>query len=73
MMHLNDSKQDWAARLTAMPGLERSLRMEGVQAVVNHPVLGKLPFILESPVDKYQEYGDEIRKVRKVWKAPMQR
>ena len=72
MMHLNDSKQGLGSQIDRHARIgEGAFGMEGVQAVVNHPVLGKLPFILESPVDKYQEYGDEIRKVRKVWKAPM--
>ena len=70
MMHLNDSKQGLGSNIDRHAKIgEGALGMEGVQAVVNHPVLSELPFILESPVDDYQEYGEEIRKVRKLRKG----
>ncbi|HHV93587.1 MAG TPA: deoxyribonuclease IV [Firmicutes bacterium] len=70
LMHLNDSKRELGSHIDRHAKIgEGALGMEGVQAVVTHPVLGKLPFILESPVDDYLEYGDEIQKVLRLRKA----
>ncbi|NLA57820.1 MAG: deoxyribonuclease IV [Firmicutes bacterium] len=67
LMHLNDSKQELGSSIDRHAKIgEGALGMEGIQAIVNHSVLGELPFILESPVDDYPEYGEEIRKVLKL-------
>ncbi|NLM46380.1 MAG: deoxyribonuclease IV [Firmicutes bacterium] len=60
-VHLNDSKfppgskKDRHARIGA-----GYLGREGMLNFITHPALAGLPFILETPVDDYSEYGEEI-------------
>lgn len=64
-VHLNDSKfepgtnKDRHARLG-----EGYLGREGIINFVTHPVIKKLPIVLETPVDDYKEYGEEIALLR---------
>ena len=74
MLHLNDSKQGLSSHIDRHAKIgQGTLGMEGIGAIVNHPVLGSLPIILETPVDDYPEYGDEIRLVRKLRKTAVNR
>ena len=65
-VHLNNTKnvqgakKDRHAKLT-----EGELPMEAIQRIVTHPVLEKLPFILETPNDE-AEYAEEIKLVREL-------
>lgn len=63
-IHLNDSKFGLGQRKDrhALIG-EGHLGMSGISHVVNHPLLKDLPFFLETPVEKYEEYGEEVAKV----------
>ncbi|HHX74063.1 MAG TPA: deoxyribonuclease IV [Firmicutes bacterium] len=64
-VHLNDSKfppgsrRDRHARIGA-----GYLGKEGLLNFITHPLLAGLPFILETPVDDYSEYGVEIALLR---------
>lgn len=68
-VHLNDSKfppgshKDRHARIGT-----GEIGLEGIRSVVTHPRLGDLPFIIETPVDDYLQYGEEIEAVRSVLK-----
>lgn len=60
-VHLNDSKmppgsfKDRHARIG-----EGYLGREGMLNFITHPFFRKLPMILETPVDNYKQYGEEI-------------
>lgn len=64
-VHLNNSKnplgtpKDRHARLT-----EGLLPLDAIKRIVNHPVLEKLPFILETPQEDNAGYAEEIALVR---------
>ncbi|NLZ93612.1 MAG: deoxyribonuclease IV [Firmicutes bacterium] len=64
-VHLNDSKfapgthKDRHARIG-----EGYLGKEGILNFITHPFIRKLPLILETPVNDYQEYGEEIAMLR---------
>ena len=64
-IHLNDSKfgcgmhKDRHAAIGA-----GEIGLEGIRRIVNHPVLNKLPFCLETPHEELSAYADEIRLVR---------
>ncbi|GAW91570.1 deoxyribonuclease IV [Calderihabitans maritimus] len=66
-VHLNDSKMPWGSRKDRHAGIgEGYLGLEGVEVLVNHPALRDLPFLLETPVKEYKEYGIEIERVLSV-------
>ena len=66
-IHLNDSifglgsHKDRHARIG-----EGKIGKEGIVRIINHPVLRKLPFYLESPND-LEGYGKEISFLREAW------
>jgi len=65
IMHLNDSKTPLGSRKDRHANIGKGeLGLEGIKTIVNHPFLGKLPLILETPVKEYEEYGPEIHLVR---------
>jgi len=64
-MHLNDSKFPPGARRDRHERIGKGyLGREGLLNLIRHPQLEHLPMILETPVDKYEEYADEIALIR---------
>ena len=64
-IHLNDSKFGLGQHKDRhAPIGEGFLGLDGVRRIVNHPALKALPFCLETPHEKLEEYADEIRLVR---------
>ena len=67
-LHLNDSKNSFASHKDRHELLgEGNLGMETFRAVVNHPVLKKLPMILETP-NELPGYAREIATLRELQK-----
>ena len=67
-LHLNDSKNSFASHKDRHELLgEGNLGMETFRAVVNHPVLKKLPMILETP-NELPGYAREIAVLRELEK-----
>lgn len=64
-VHLNDSKfglgshKDRHARIGT-----GEIGSDGLRTLIKHPALHKLPFILETPVEDYEQYAEEINAVR---------
>jgi deoxyribonuclease IV len=64
-VHLNDSKfppgthKDRHARIG-----EGYLGKEGMLQFITHPAISRLPMVLETPVDDYRQYGEEIALIR---------
>ncbi|MCL4425607.1 MAG: deoxyribonuclease IV [Firmicutes bacterium] len=66
-MHLNDSVYGLGSHKDRHAGIGRGqLGEAGIRAVVTHPVLRRLPFFLETPVERYEEYAGEITLVRRL-------
>lgn len=64
VVHLNDSKMPCSSRRDRhAPIGQGQLGERGIRAVVSHPVLGRLPLLLETPVEDYREYAAEIERV----------
>lgn len=60
-MHLNDSLVPLGSRKDRHANIGKGeLGERGLRNILHHPWLGKLPLILETPVEKYEEYGPEI-------------
>ena len=71
MVHLNDSKKELGTRSDRHAKIgQGALGAEGIAEVINHPALRGLPFILETPVDSYDEYREEILLVRQLRMTP---
>ncbi|MCM8784032.1 MAG: deoxyribonuclease IV [Candidatus Omnitrophica bacterium] len=50
LIHLNDTKVDFGARVDRHEHIGKgSIGREGFKAILNHPLLGKLSFIMETP------------------------
>lgn len=64
-IHLNDSKFECGEHKDRHAAIgEGFIGLEGMGRIVNHPALKYLPFCLETPHEKLDEYADEIRLVR---------
>ena len=64
-IHLNDSKFECGEHKDRHAAIgEGFIGLEGMGRIVNHPALKDLPFCLETPHEKLDEYADEIRLVR---------
>ena len=60
-IHLNDSKFECGQHKDRHAAIgEGFIGLEGVRRIVNHPALKCLPFCLETPHEKLEEYADEI-------------
>ncbi len=64
-IHLNDSKFECGEHKDRHAAIgEGFIGLEGMGRIVNHPALKYLPFCLETPHEKLDEYADEIRLTR---------
>ncbi|MCG0278900.1 MAG: deoxyribonuclease IV [Thermanaeromonas sp.] len=64
VLHLNDSLAPLGSNRDRHACIgEGELGEEGISTIINHPFLGSLPMILETTVEKYEDYGKEIIKV----------
>lgn len=69
-MHLNDSLAPLGSHRDRHAVLgQGELGEAGIAAIVNHPFLGRLPLLLETPVDKYEDYGPQIAYARSLARA----
>lgn len=63
-MHLNDSQAALASHRDRHACIgQGELGDAGISAIVNDPFLGSLPLLLETNVEKYQDYAGEIHRV----------
>lgn len=64
-IHLNDSKFPPGSRKDRHERIGRGyLGKEGLLNLISHPAFFTLPMILETPVESYREYGEEIVLIR---------
>lgn len=64
-IHLNDSKFPPGSRKDRHERIGRGyLGKEGLLNLISHPAIFTLPMILETPVESYREYGEEIVLIR---------
>ncbi len=62
--HLNDSLHPLGSGKDRHARIGRGhIGLEGFRNIVNDPFFAGLPLILETPVDDYKEYGEEIREL----------
>lgn len=65
VMHLNDSKFPPGSRRDRHERIGRGyLGRDGLLNLICHPQMQNLPMILETPVDQYEQYGEEIALIR---------
>lgn len=65
VLHLNDSKTECGSRRDRHEKVGRGkLGREGLEQVLTHPALQGLPVILETPVQEYTEYKEELDRIR---------
>lgn len=68
-IHMNDSKNDISAHKDRHEAIGLGhIGFEALSAITNHPALKDLPFFLETPHDKIEEYADEISALRAAYK-----
>ncbi|MBE3573286.1 MAG: deoxyribonuclease IV [Moorella humiferrea] len=68
IMHLNDSLVPAGSNRDRHAGIGRGeLGEEGIANIVNDSFFSTLTLILETPVNSYMEYGDEIALVQKLY------
>ena len=66
-LHLNDSKTPCGSHRDRHELIGKgTLGLEGIKSVVTHPFFQKLPMILETPINDYKEYAEEIQAVRRL-------
>lgn len=64
-VHLNDSKFPLGSRKDRHARIgQGEIGLEGIRSVVTHPKLKDLPFIIETPIEDYLQYGEEVRAVK---------
>ncbi len=65
VIHLNDSKFPPGSKKDRHERIGRGyLGKEGLLNLITHPVFVGLPMLLETPVDDYGQYGEEITLIR---------
>ncbi|MGI6038226.1 MAG: deoxyribonuclease IV [Limnochordia bacterium] len=70
VFHLNDSKFPPGSHKDrhALLG-EGYVGLEGIEGIINHPQLRHLPFLVETPVDDYTLYAEEIRRAKGLYRS----
>ena len=68
VVHLNDTKEELDSRQDRHCNIgEGKIGRAGFKALVNHPKLGKVPFILETPRETQKDDLTNLAKVRKLY------
>jgi deoxyribonuclease-4 len=66
-IHLNDTKGDLGSGLDRHEHIGMGfIGEDGFRRILHHPVLSKLPFICETPVDERRNDAGNIAKVREL-------
>jgi deoxyribonuclease-4 len=66
-LHLNDSLKPLGSHLDRHARIGKGeLGEAGIRSVVTHPFLSRLPMCLETPVDDWPDFAEEIRAVREL-------
>ena len=66
-IHLNDSKHDCGTHRDEHAHIgEGYIGVEGMHAIVNHPDLRELPFVLETPTEDGKSYAWNIERVKEL-------
>lgn len=74
VVHLNDARVELASRRDRHERLGKGkLGEAGIAAIINHTAFCNLPFLLETPVDRYEDYGEQISLVRQLSYFPGQK
>ncbi len=69
MMHLNDSKGGLGSGIDRHAKIGQGMiGLDGIATIINHGAYKELPFVLETPVKDYLEYGDEIKLIKQLRK-----
>ncbi len=64
VIHLNDSKFPPGSKKDRHERLGQGyIKKEGFLNILNNPVFQEVPYIIETPVKNYKEYGEEIEQV----------
>lgn len=67
-IHLNDSKNDISAHKDRHEAIGAGhIGFDALSAITKHSALRDLPFFLETPHDKVNEYADEISALKNAW------
>ena len=67
-VHLNNTLNDLGARKDRHAKIaEGKLPLEAIQRIITHPVFDGIPFILETPQERDEGYGEEIALLRKLY------
>ncbi|MGI6344608.1 MAG: deoxyribonuclease IV [Bacillota bacterium] len=67
LLHLNDSKFPAGSRRDRHANIgEGEIGREGLANLLLHPFIRTLPWHLETPVDKYQDYAKDIATVKEI-------
>ncbi len=68
-IHLNDSQNPMGSHKDRHAPIGKGhIGFEALSRITNHPVLRHLPFILETPHEKDEEWALEIQTLREAWK-----
>ncbi|HCU36788.1 MAG TPA: endonuclease [Armatimonadetes bacterium] len=69
LVHLNDSKSTLGSRVDRHEHIGRGqIGREGFRAVLSHPLLAEMPFIMETPKRVKHELEDDLTNLRRVRK-----
>jgi len=69
LVHLNDSKSTLGSRVDRHEHIGRGqIGREGFRAVLSHPLLAQMPFIMETPKQVKHELEDDLTNLRRVRK-----
>ena len=67
-VHLNNTLNDLGARKDRHAKIaEGKLPLEAIRRIITHPVFDGIPFILETPQERDEGYGEEIALLRKLY------
>lgn len=69
-VHLNNSMNDIGSHKDRHAKItEGKLPLEAIRRIITHPVFDGLPFILETPQERDEGYGEEIALLRKLYES----
>ena len=69
-VHLNNSMNDIGSQKDRHAKItEGKLPLEAIRRIITHPVFDGLPFILETPQERDEGYGEEIALLRKLYES----